>query len=63
MKSDETDDNSTECGQPSHASENSRQRGVAGLTLDLVFRPADLPIDVGMDRAAQISRVPATSSQ
>jgi len=68
MKSDETDDNSIERGQRSRASENSRQRGVAGLTLELVFRPADLPIDVGMDRAAQrsaanISGVPATSSQ
>src|SRR5262249_26707597 len=55
MKSDETDDNSTERGQRSHASEHSRQRGVAGLTLDLVFGPADLPIDVGTDRAAQRS--------
>src|SRR6516164_5454542 len=55
MKSDETDDNSTERGQRSHANENSHQRGVAGLTLELVFRPTDLPIDVGMDRAAQRS--------
>src|SRR5262249_2400619 len=53
MKSDETDDNSTERGQRSHASENSHQRGVAGLTLELVFRPADLPIDVGTDGATQ----------
>src|SRR5262249_22690647 len=35
------------------AGENSREGGVAGLTLDLVFGPADLPIDVGTDRAAQ----------
>src|SRR6516164_10541360 len=55
MKSDETDDNSTERGQRSHPGENSHQRGVAGLTLELVFRPTDLPIDVGMDRAAQRS--------
>src|SRR5262249_16131184 len=50
---DKTDDNSTERCQRSHAGENSRQRGVAGLTLDLIFRPTDLPIDVGTDRAAQ----------
>src|SRR5262249_20622156 len=56
MKSDETDDNSTERGQRSHHRENSRQRGVTGLTLDLVFRPADLPIDVGMDRAVHRSK-------
>src|SRR5262249_41086964 len=53
MKSDETDDNSTERGQRSHPSENSHQRGVAGLALELVFGPADLPINVGMDRAQQ----------
>src|SRR5262249_13918262 len=55
MKSDETDDNSTERSQRSHPSENSHQRGVAGLTLELGFRPADLPIDAGTDRAAQRS--------
>src|SRR6516165_3798984 len=52
MKSDKTDDNSTERGQRSHPSENSHQRGVAGLTLELVFGPADLLIDVGTDRPA-----------
>src|SRR5499426_1003809 len=55
MKSDKTDDNSSERGQRSHPSENSHQRGVAGLTLELVFGPADLAIDVGTDRAAQRS--------
>src|SRR5215471_13936162 len=55
MKSDKTDGNSTERGQRSHPRENCHQRGVAGLALDLVFRPPDLPIDVGMDRAAQRS--------
>src|SRR5262245_54272316 len=53
MKSDKTDDNSTERGQRSHPGENSHQRGVAGLTVELVFRPADLPIDIGTDRATQ----------
>src|SRR5262249_43622681 len=55
MKSDKSDDNSTDRSQRSHAGEGSRQRDVAGLALELVFRPADLPIDVGTDRAAQRS--------
>src|SRR5262249_5651084 len=55
MKSDETDDNSAQRGQRSHASENCHQRGVAGLTLELLLRPADLPIDVGTDLAPQRS--------
>src|SRR5262249_10088240 len=33
--------------------QNSYQHGVARLTPDLFFRPADLPVDVGADRAYQ----------
>src|SRR5262249_49371990 len=53
MKSDKTDDNSTERSQRSHASENSRQRGVAGLARDLGLWPARPPLPRRTARAAQ----------
>src|SRR5262245_11536614 len=55
MKGDETDDDRAEPGERSHARESTDQGDVAALVPDLLFRPADLSIDIGTDRAEQRS--------
>src|SRR5215475_8122438 len=53
IQRNEADHGGAERGERGHDEQNSYQHGVARLTPDLFFRPADLPVDVGADRAYQ----------
>src|SRR5262249_39929712 len=55
VKRDEADHQRADRGQRGQAVERADQAGIADLAPDFAPRPADLPIDVGTDRAQQRS--------